>query len=106
MQSSVATGDTGRSRIDTMRILSQDDFARIEKLREDGDVSRLVKGPNGKRTRQKSDTGDDARAVNTNTVLGADLIGYRKRVRQTKEERVAQMKEGIADRPKFGSKRG
>lgn len=85
-------------RIDTTRILTPADFARMKELKEQAESERL--SGTGKRARPPA-SDEEENLVETSTI-----IGYRKKKKQSKEERLACIEEGRKDREKFGSRRG
>lgn len=70
------------------RILTPADFVKLQQLRTEAGVSKLMG------------------VKNEETVEHYALMGPAKHKKQTKEERLASVKEGREDREKYGSKRG
>lgn len=85
----VDEGFEGRKRMDEMKILSNEDFAKIRARR----AAQAV--------------GESARTTNTGKAVDPnELQGPIKRERRTLAERLESVLEGRQDREKFGSKRG
>lgn len=78
----------------TTRILTPADFAKLEQLKMEAGVQKLL-GIRGKH----------AGVANEEEVDADNLVGLVKR-KQTKEERIESIKEGREGREKFGSRRG
>jgi protein SDA1 len=76
------------------QILSSEDFERLAELREREELR-----PSKKRFRGQSDSVVQPGA----SLEESDIVGYVKRVKLTKSERLASVMEGREDRPKFST---
>ena len=88
-----------KKRVDMERILTPADFARLKQLKRESEATRLA----DPRKRQRETSPDRA---DPHLVQVSDIIGYRKKRKATKEERMASIMEGRKDRPKYGSRKG
>ncbi|KAI3647695.1 hypothetical protein MP228_007916 [Amoeboaphelidium protococcarum] len=112
VQTKSVTATSMFSRVETERILTQEDFEKIRQIQAEKEAKRLVEGPAARKRKSNNMAGDldeqdGYKRVNTNVVSTADILGYQRRRKQTKEERVAHMKQDQnEDTKKHGSRKG
>ena len=98
-------------KLETMRFLTPADFERMKRLKREHEASNIANPKTKKRMREENEELDSeseqAKKNEANNIVSTDkIIGWHKKRKMDREERLASVMEGRKDRPKFGSKKG